>query len=56
MIIEVEDRFCKVAEQFLSLMAKIDEASEGDVPIHVVEERTWQELLELGRKRLSTRT
>ena len=41
MIIEVEDRFCKVANAFSKVLEKLEGAAErGDV-VHEVEETTW---------------
>jgi len=50
MIIEVEDRFCKVAGVFLKTLEKLERASERGAAVHEVEEMTWGELLEMGRK------
>ena len=50
MIIEVEDRFCKVAKAFSTVLNKVQGSAErGDV-VHVVEELTWSGLIEMGRE------
>lgn len=53
MIIKVEDWFCKAAEQFLGVLAKLEQAAERDDAVHVVEERTWDGLLEVGRRMIA---
>jgi hypothetical protein len=54
MIIEVEDRFCKAAEQFLGVLENLEQAAERDDAIHEVEERTWDGLLEVGREMIAS--
>ena len=50
MIIEVEDRFCKVAEQFSRVLAAIEQAGKRGDAVHEVEEATWSGLIEVGRE------
>jgi hypothetical protein len=50
MIIEVEERFCKAAEQFVGVLENLEQAAERDEAIHEVEESTWQGLREVGRQ------
>jgi len=49
MIIEIEDRFRKSAQQFLKILRAADQAAQGDKAVHGVEEILWSSLLELGR-------
>jgi len=53
MNIEVEDRFCKVATQFLTVMEKVQRAAASGDPVHEVEETTWFGLLEVGREMIA---
>ena len=50
MIIEVEDRFCKVAKVFSQLLGALERSAERGDAIHEVEEMTWGGLLETGRE------
>ena len=50
MIIEIEDRFCKAAEVFSTLLAKIGRAVERGEEVHKVEEMTFGDLMETGRQ------
>jgi hypothetical protein len=50
MIIEVEDRFCKVAKAFSKVLEKLERAAERGDAVHEVEEMTWSDLIEMGRK------
>jgi len=49
MIIEVEDRLCKVAKQFLNVLGKLQRAAASGKAVHEVEETAWFDLIELGR-------
>jgi len=50
MIIEIEDRFGKVAEVFLKLLGKVQCAAKRGDAVHEVEEMTWSDLIETGRQ------
>jgi hypothetical protein len=50
MIIEVEDRFCKVTKQFLKVLGRIQGAAASGDAVHAVEETTWFGLIEVGRE------
>jgi hypothetical protein len=50
MIIEVEDRFCKVANAFSKVLEKLERAAERGDAVHEVEETTWFGLIEVGRE------
>jgi hypothetical protein len=50
MIIEVEDRFCKVATAFSDVLAKLQRSAERGEAVHVVEEMSWNGLIEVGRE------
>ena len=50
MIIEVEDRFCKVAKAFSKVLDKLQRAAERGDAVHEVEETTWSGLIETGRE------
>jgi len=50
MIIEVEGRFCKVAKQFLRVLAAAEQAAKQGDAVHQVEEATWAGLIEVGRE------
>jgi len=50
MIIEVEDRFCKVAKVFSEMLDKVQRAAERGDAVHEVEELTLSSLLEMGRR------
>ena len=53
MIIEVEDRFCKVGEVFSNVLARLEQSAEQGDAIHEVEEMTWSGLLEMGREMIA---
>ena len=53
MIIEVEDRYCKVAKQFSRVLAAIEQAAERSDAVHEVEETTWFGLIEMGREMIA---
>ena len=48
MIIEVEDRFCKVAKAFSRVLEKLERAAERGDAVHEVEETTWGGLMNLA--------
>jgi hypothetical protein len=50
MIIEIEDRFCKVAKVFSEMLNKVQRAAEGGHAVHEVEEMTWIGLIKTGRE------
>jgi hypothetical protein len=50
MIIEIEDRFCKVAKVFSKVLDKVQRAAERGDAVHEVEEMTWSGLIETGRE------
>jgi hypothetical protein len=50
MIIEIEDRFCKVAKVFSKVLDKVQRAAERGDAVHEVEEMTWSGLIETGRQ------
>ena len=50
MIMEVEDRFCKVAKAFSEVLRKLQRAAERGDAVHEVEEATWSGLIETGRE------
>ncbi len=50
MIIEVEDRFCKVAKAFSEVLNKLQRAAERGDAVHEVEQTTWSGLMETGRE------
>jgi hypothetical protein len=50
MIMEVEDRFCKVAKAFFGVLSKLQRAAERGDAVHEVEETTWSGLIETGRE------
>jgi hypothetical protein len=50
MIIEIEDRFCKVAKVFSEVLNKVQRAAERGDAVHKVEEMTWSGLIETGRE------
>jgi hypothetical protein len=54
MIIEVEDRYCKVAEAFSAVMGKLQKSAERGEAVHVVEETTWSGLIEVGREMVAS--
>jgi hypothetical protein len=53
MIIEIEDRFCKAAEQFLRVLKELQRAAERGDAVHEVEETTWFGLIETGREMIA---
>ncbi len=53
MIIEVEDRFCKVAKAFSRVLKKLERAAERGDALHEVEETTWFGLIETGREMIA---
>ncbi len=53
MIIEVEDRFCKVVKQFSRVLAAIEQAAERGDAVHEVEETTWGGMIEMGREMIA---
>ena len=53
MIIEVEDRFCKVAKVLFEALEKLDRAAERGAPVHEVEETAFGDLLEMGRQMIA---
>ncbi len=50
MIIEVEDRLCKVAKQFVDVLGRLERAAASDDAVHEVEETAWFGLIEVGRE------
>jgi len=50
MIMEVEDRFCKVAKAFSEVLSKLQRAAERGDAVHEVEETTWSGLIATGRE------
>ena len=50
MIIEVEKRFCKVANVLSEMLNKVQHAAKRDAAVHEVEELTFAGLLEMGRQ------
>ena len=50
MIIEIEDRFYKVAKVFSEVLNKVQRAAERGDAVHEVEEMTWSGLIETGRE------
>lgn len=50
MIIEVEDRFCKVTKEFLKVLGRLQRAATSVDAVHEVEETTWFGLIEVGRE------
>jgi hypothetical protein len=53
MIIEVEDRFCKVAKAFSKVLEKLERAAEREAAVHEVEEMAFDDLLEMGRRMIA---
>lgn len=53
MIIEIEDRFCKVAKAFFKALEKLERAAERGAPVHEVEETAFGDLLEVGRQMIA---
>ena len=53
MIIEVEDRFCKVVKQFSRVLAAIEQAAKRSDAVHEIEETTWGGLIEMGREMIA---
>jgi len=50
MIIEIEDRFYKVAKVFSAMLGKVQRAAKRGDAVHEVEEMTWSGLIETGRE------
>jgi hypothetical protein len=50
MIIEVEDRFCKAATAFSQVLNRLQRSAERGEALHVVEEMSWNGLIEVGRE------
>ena len=50
MIMEIEDRFCKVAKAFSEVLSNLQRAAERGDAVHEVEETTWSGLVETGRE------
>jgi hypothetical protein len=50
MNIEGEERFCKVARRFPTVLERLHRAAASGEAAHEVEERTWFGLLEVGRE------
>lgn len=50
MIMEIEDRFGKVAKVFLRMLEKVQRAAERGDAIDAVEELIWRDLIETGRE------
>jgi hypothetical protein len=50
MIMEIEDRFCKVAKVFSLLLDKVQCAAKRGDAVHEVEEMTFSNLMEMGRQ------
>jgi hypothetical protein len=53
MIMEIEDRFCKVAEAFSEVLSNLQRAAERGEAVHEVEETTWSGLIEVGREMIA---
>ena len=53
MIIEVEDRFRKVAKAFDQVLEKLERAADREAAVHEVEETTFEALLEVGRQMIA---
>jgi len=53
MIIEVEDRFCKVAKAFSKALVRLERAAERGAAVHEVEETAFSDLLEMGRRMIA---
>lgn len=50
MIIEIEDRYCKVGKAFSQVLTKLQCAAQRGDAVHEVEEMTWKGLIETGRE------
>ncbi len=50
MIIEIEDRLCKVAKQFVGVLGRLERAAASGEAVHEVEETAWFGLIEVGRE------
>ena len=50
MIMEIEDRLCKVAKAFSEVLSKLQRSAERGDAVHEVEETTWSGLIEMGRE------
>jgi hypothetical protein len=53
MIIEVEDRLCKVGKAFSKVLQQLQGAAERGDAVHEVEETTWRGLIEVGREMIA---
>jgi hypothetical protein len=53
MIMEVEDRFCKVAKALSEVLRKLQRAAQRGDAVHEVEEATWRGLIETGREMIA---
>jgi hypothetical protein len=53
MIMEIEDRFCKVAEAFRKMLASLERAAQRGAAVHEVEEATWRGLIATGREMIA---
>jgi hypothetical protein len=53
MIIEVEDRFYKVAKAFSKALERLERAAERGAAVHEVEETAFGDLLEVGRQMIA---
>ena len=53
MIIEVEERFGKMAKQFSKILVAIKQAAKRGDAVHEVEEATWFGLIEVGREMIA---
>ena len=49
MIVNVETRFCKMFDQFRTILLRLDNALDKNTPIHQVEQTLIDELRVLGR-------
>jgi hypothetical protein len=52
-IVEFEDKYCKVGEIFGRMMQQLEADCEKEVPIHEAEEHLWQRVLQMGREMLA---
>ncbi len=50
MIIEVEDRFCRVPKAFSQVLGKLERAAARNEAVHAVEAMAWNGLIETGRQ------
>lgn len=54
MIIEIEDRFCKAAQVFSETLKRVGRAAQRGDAVHEVEEATFRDLMETGRRIVAT--